>query len=271
MSMSGVDNANALGAGVGKIPDTASKTPQQLSISTKVTTFQDVQRSLEEVKAILEQLSAKQIPSSLSDESETEGAPGSIRIIKTDLDKNLFEIKTEDGWQKPMVGQTQVTFKPIVNNIKESTPKSIDELEAADTTTGDKVAEKTIFDEKADKFIAPRADYDSGWIDVDANGTTGSGGTLTHNLGVFPKLATAWFVPDADYNSGDPAQVFLLNLDVGMRHQDNWAGVSTLWTKTTMNYWLYTRAYITYGAYNVPMANGWDKFEEGYMRIFLWK
>ena len=57
--MSGVDNANALGAGAGKIPDTASKVPQQLSISTKVTTFQDVQRSLEEVKAILEQYHPK--------------------------------------------------------------------------------------------------------------------------------------------------------------------------------------------------------------------
>ena len=39
MSVNGTNNANTLGAGAGKIPDTASKPPQQLSISTKVSTF----------------------------------------------------------------------------------------------------------------------------------------------------------------------------------------------------------------------------------------
>jgi len=238
-----------------------------LRISSKISSFDDVQKALQEVEEALNDLTISVSNKAETEVSDEEGKTGDIQITQNKDKSYTFEIRTEEGWKTPVIGDSAVKFKS--KPAFKDQDKSIDEIETNDTTTGDKLAEQTIYDEKAGKFIAPRADYDSGWIDV-SSGSAG-GGTLTHNLGVYPKLATAWFVPDADYNSGDPTQLFLLNLDVGMRHQDSWTGVSTLWTKTTMQYWLYTKIYTTYGVYNDPMANGWDKFEDGYMRVFLWK
>ena len=41
-------------------------------------------------------------------EDETEGLTGSIRVIKNSDNVNLFEIKTDDGWKKPMLGESQI-------------------------------------------------------------------------------------------------------------------------------------------------------------------
>ena len=271
MSNEAQNNANATGAGSGKIPDTASKTPQVVSLNTKVMSFQDVQRSLEEVKSLIEQLNAKQIPSSLSDESETEGAPGSIRIIKTDTGNNLFEIKTELGWQKPMVGQTQVTFKPIESNVKETTPKSIDELEAADATTGDKIAEKTIFDEKADKFVMARPDYTSGWVAIDA--TSSNGGTLVHDLGVIPSFGIMHKCRTSAYNNGDPNEVQIEPV-LGCMFNTSWAayyGPNIHFTKTNAEWWVHNNGYgfVNYGS--ITKADSGTVSESGYFKLLLWK
>tara|TARA_R100000315_G_scaffold62283_2_gene43093 strand:- start:4100 stop:4858 length:759 start_codon:yes stop_codon:yes gene_type:complete len=247
------------------------------SISTNVKTFTDCQRALEELKKKIDEIELKQNPKATGQESDSDEPVGSTRVLQNSEEESLFEIKTEQGWKRPMVGLTPVIFKTPESASKTKTKETIDKVVSKDESTGDNRAKQTIIDESTGEFSVsqltgiPRPDYDSGWIDVDANGTTGSGGTLTHNLGEYPQLAQAWFVPDADYNSGDPAKIFLLSLNVGMRHQDNWAGVSAMFTKNTMQYWLYKYVYIVYGVYNDPMANGWDKFEEGYMRVFLWK
>ena len=128
------------------------------SISTNVQTFTDVQRALEELRNKIDDLESNQNPQPTGDESEADGEIGSIRVIKNSDKENIFEIKTDDGWKKPMVGNTPVSFKRLEEVSKTTTKKSIDELEATDTTTGDKVAEKTIYDEKADKFVIARHD-----------------------------------------------------------------------------------------------------------------
>ena len=61
-------------------------------------------------------------------------------------------------------------------NIKVPEKKSIDEIETEDTNTDSDIAKKTLYDEKAEKFILPRPDYDSGWT---LDGTS----ALTHSLG----------------------------------------------------------------------------------------
>jgi len=241
----------------------------KVRITSKVTTFTDVSKSLQDIEKILNSLIDTNTSEAEKELLETEGSTGDIQVTQNTDKSYSFEVKTEDGWKTPVIGDSAIKFKDKPASISKQQVKSIDEIEVDDASTGDSQANLTTFDEKANKFILARPDYDSGWVDIDSNPS--GGGTLTHNLGVYPRLATAWFAPDADYNSGDPTQLFLLNLDVGMRHQDSWTGVSTLWTKTTMQYWLHTKIYTTYGVYNDPMANGWDKFEDGYMRVFLWK
>tara|TARA_R100000995_G_scaffold84324_1_gene62649 strand:+ start:1377 stop:2186 length:810 start_codon:yes stop_codon:yes gene_type:complete len=186
-----------LGPTTNKQPSGNQKAEQAVSIQTKVNTFTEVQRSLEEIKNVLNTLSAKQIPDGVTDESETEGTPGSIRIVKNDLNQSLFEIKTEDGWKKPMVGKTAITFETIENNQKPIKAESIDEIEANDATTGDNKANNTIYDEKASKFILPRPDFSSSWYRVDyASFNDGSPRfMIEHGLGVLPTFFITWFAP----------------------------------------------------------------------------
>jgi hypothetical protein len=144
------------------------------SVNTNVKDFSSVQRALDAIKTELDKLKKRVEVNPEANESEAEGEVGSIRIIKNSLKENLFEIKTNDGWQKPVVGETLVKFTRLDSNIKISQKKSIDEIAIEDTTTGSSKANKIIFDEKADKFILPRADYDSGW-------TADGGGSVSHN------------------------------------------------------------------------------------------
>ena len=149
------------------------------SINTNVKEFSDVQRALETVKSELDKLKEKSevIPEEVED--ETAGQVGSIRIIKNSDTESLFEIKDDEGWKKPMMGESQITLKKLTSNIKVVEKKSIDEIETEDTNTNSEIAKKTLYDEKAGKFVLPRADYDSGWVE-DAGADAAI--TLEHNL-----------------------------------------------------------------------------------------
>ena len=239
---------------------------EKVKVLSSVSSFTEVQKSLQEVEKALNQLIDSTSTKAETEVTDTEGETGDIQITQNADKTYTFEIRTEEGWKTPVIGDSAVKFKDKPAAKAKEQKKSIDEIEVDDASTSAKVAEKTIFDEKADKFIAPRADYDSGWIDVDDDETIH---TLTHNLGVFPKLWSCWYVPDADYNSGDPSQIFLHNMDVGMRGQDSWAGMSAYFTKTEMKYRYYDKVHVVYGV--VSDSNAWTKMEDGYIRVFLWK
>ena len=136
---------------------------EKTSINTTVKDFNDVQRALEAVKTELDLVKEKLNPAS-EDEEDISAAPGSIRIIKNTEEENLFEISTEDGWKKPVMGESPITLKNLVANTRAPEKKSIDEIETEDSNKDKDTAKKTLYDEKAGKFILPRADYDSGWL-----------------------------------------------------------------------------------------------------------
>ena len=148
---------------------------EKTSINTNVKELSDVQRSLESIKNELDKLKEKLevTPEEVAD--ETVGQVGSIRIIKNSDTESLFEIKDNEGWKKPMMGESQITLRKLTTNIKVPEKKSIDEIETEDTNTDSDIAKKTLYDEKAEKFILPRPDYDSGWT---LDGTS----ALTHSL-----------------------------------------------------------------------------------------
>ena len=149
---------------------------EKTSINTNVKELSDVQRSLESIKNELDKLKEKLEVTPEEVEDETVGQVGPIRIIKNSDTESLFEIKDNEGWKKPMMGESQITLRKLTTNIKVPEKKSIDEIETEDTNTDSDIAKKTLYDEKAEKFILPRPDYDSGWT---LDGTS----ALTHSLG----------------------------------------------------------------------------------------
>ena len=163
---------------------------EKTAINTSVKDFNDVQRALEAVKTELDLVKDKLNPVS-EDEEDASGIPGEIRIVKNTGEESLLEIKTKDGWKKPMIGESRIILKNLTSNTRMPEKKSIDELEIEDSNTDSEIAKKTIYDEKADEFSVkhltaaqtgglPRPDYDSGWTE-DASGE-GSPVELAHNL-----------------------------------------------------------------------------------------
>ena len=145
------------------------------SINTNVKDFQSVQRSLEAIRKELDDLKDRLDIKSSGNENETAGSTGSFRIIKEDSENKVLEIKTEEGWNKLYVGGSSISLNELKNKSKSKNKKGIDQLESEDSLTDGDKAKKTIFDEEANKFVMPRADYISDWTAV---GTT----ALTHNL-----------------------------------------------------------------------------------------
>tara|TARA_R110002020_G_scaffold82163_3_gene203414 strand:+ start:5066 stop:5791 length:726 start_codon:yes stop_codon:yes gene_type:complete len=221
-------------------------------ISSNITTFADVTKSLQEIEKVLNELKASVSTEAEGEVTDAEGKTGDIRITQNKDKSYTFEIRTEEGWKTPVIGDSAIKFKNKPSSDSKEQKKSIDEIEADDTLTSAKVAEKTIYDEKADKFIMPRADYDSGWVTWDfSEYTVGADNplTLTHDLGVFPSDVKVFFAPgqatnnvtwitpmpsylDSGWNHGliykiTTTQILLLNGDVQTLVSSDFASTST--------------------------------------------
>lgn len=167
-----------------------------LRISSKISSFDDVQKALQEVEEALNNLTTSVSNKAETEISDEEGKTGDIQITQNKDKSYTFEIRTEEGWKTPVIGDSAVKFKSKPA-FKEQ-DKSIDEIETNDTTTGDKLAKQTIYDEKADKFIMARADYDSGWQTWDLSEHNQSGEEplkIEHGLGVLPTMIIGYFAP----------------------------------------------------------------------------
>ena len=146
-----------------------------VKLLTSITSFQDVQRSLQEIEKVLNELQKSTNPAPEIEMKETDGKPGDLRVT-TNTDKtNSLEVKTSDGWKIATVQKQRVTFIDKEAAIVQVKKQTIDEIEAEDTSKGTSIANKTVYDEKAGKFVLPRPDYTSSW-------TPWNSVTLTHTL-----------------------------------------------------------------------------------------
>lgn len=152
-------------------------------ITTKITSFTDVQKSLQEIEKVLNELTQSVNSSAETEVSDKDGKTGDIKTQRNADGTYSFEVKTDEGWKVPALGDSLIKFKDKLNTIRQTTPKSIEELDESDASTGDSTANLTTFDEKNNKFILPRPDYDSGFVTVPDQAVSG-----THNLGVQPSL-----------------------------------------------------------------------------------
>ena len=176
-----------------------------LSLVKGVKDFQGVQKALQEIEDSINGLSESTNVASEGEVTDIEGKTGDIRITQNEDKDYIFEVRAEDGWKTPVIGDTAVKFKEKPSSSAAEKKESIDEIESKDASTDDKAAEKTIFDEKAGKFVIARPDYRSDWIRVvyasfTYNSGTNTPLTFTHNLEVLPSLVVFQFAPD-EYNS----------------------------------------------------------------------
>ena len=151
----------------------------KLKISTKITTIEEAAKALQSVEKSFNKLLEKVNSPAEKELKETEGETGDIQVAQN-LDKSYtFLVKTEDGWKTPVIGDSAIKFKDKPSTLSAEKKETIDEIESKDSSTGDTKAKKTIYDEKNDKFVLPRPDYDSGWTE---DASTDAAITLEHNL-----------------------------------------------------------------------------------------
>jgi len=240
----------------------------KVKILSTVTTFDDVQKTFQDIEKILNGLIDSTVTEAETEVTDTEGETGTTQITRNADKTYTFEIRTEDGWKTPVIGDSAITFKDKPAAAAKDQKKSIDEIEADDIATTAKVAEKTIFDEKADKFVIARPDYNSGWIDVTNDDTKH---TLTHNLGSYPTLFLAWFTSDAAYNAGDPTVIYPMVFGMIRHGGSNWSGVEFKFTKTEIEYTCDASHHVHTNYRLDSGGNSWTDFNDGYMKLMLWK
>ena len=238
----------------------------KVSLSSRVQSFEEVNRELTKVNDTLNALLEKTTQTSEVDTTEgTEGNPGDIKTILNSDKTYSFSIRTEDGWKTPFLENREIIFKsknPSAGEIK----KSIDEIESKSTNE----AKKTIFDEKADKFIMPRADFDSGWQTWTRTSHDGSGDTplkIEHGLEVLPTMIIGYFAPG---QSADGVTFFTpIKNDRGYGY-DNGIG---LFVDNTRVYF-YGGDANSLVAIPTPSATsncGGQVWDDGCVRVLVWK
>ena len=163
----------------------------------KINDLSDVESILQEVALKINEIESKLITPEDVTSSDKDAVPGMVKITKKEDKSHGFEIMTTEGWKTPFAKDVPVTFESQKTEFKKVVKKSIDEIEADDLETGNSIANLTSFDEKANKFILPRPDYDSGWFffDWSASNIDDVPYSINHNLGVFPRVIKVYYAP----------------------------------------------------------------------------
>ena len=228
----------------------------KLKVNTKVNSMQDVQKSLIEIEKNFNVLLSRINSPAETQLPETKGNTGDIQITENPDKSFSFEVKTKTGWKTPVIGNSAVKFKdkPKVKDV----PKSIDEIETNDTSTGAANAKKTIYDEKNDKFVMPRPDYESDWTNVDHD----TNYPFTHNLGtkIF-KLVQIIFKDDSDRIFYPGFQTDEGSHDIGMYVH---AQTDDIMDVATANTYVYTYD-------NTSLGGTIERVADGYIKLLLWK
>ena len=137
----------------------------------RIRNFNDVEKSLQEIEKRLNEFSESMNPSAESEVSDKDGKTGDIKTTRNTDGSYNFEIRTEDGWRTPVIpgGQSPIKYIEKPSNVKKPVVKSLEDIITEDLEVGKTTLNKVAFDEKNDKFIMPRPDYDSDWFDMQVN------------------------------------------------------------------------------------------------------
>ena len=172
---------------------------EQINLVKNIKDFMGVQKALQDIEKIVNNLIKSTNTSSEGDVSDLEGKTGDIRITQNEDKDYIFEVRTEEGWKTPVIGNSAIKFKDKPSDTAKNQKKSIDEIEAEDNSSGDSIANLTTFDEKSNKFVLARPDYNSGWIWYDWSEHNWSGShpawKFAHTLESLPTLVSIQVAP----------------------------------------------------------------------------
>lgn len=200
----------------------------KVKIVTKIASFDDVQKSLQEVENKLNSLIKSVNDVSEKETSETKGKSGDINITRNADGTYGLETCTNEGWKKMYVSN-KTTTEGISEVYLGDKPKIATKLSTTESFTSSVDS----------RYLPSTPDYDSGWVTWDfSEYTVGADNplTLTHSLGALPTAVTVLFAPgqatgsvtwwsplpsylDSGYNHGiiykvTSTQILLLNGDV---------------------------------------------------------
>jgi hypothetical protein len=224
----------------------------KLSIPNKMQSIEEVHKALKEIEMFVNNLS-----SSVATEAETEisditGKTGDIQITQNADKSYTFEVRTEEGWKTPVIGETSVKFKDKPSDRSKPNNESIESIATEDESTGGSRANLNIFDEQNNKFVLPRPDYDSGWVENGGDRTHG-----THTLNTIPSLVQIYWSNDEGVN------VHTLTYTISGSGNELWL-TSTTWSiQGNTNYGYYRET--TSGTSFTAIAN------QGHFKVLLWK
>ena len=238
-----------------------------IKLQTKITSLQDVEKSLREIEKVFNDLTKSVNSKAESEITDKEGKTGDLQVTMNEDKSYTFEFKTETGWKTPIFQENVITFKDKPAQINQP-KKSIDELEADDTNTGDSKAKKTIFDEKASKFILPRPDYESDWLAANRNTTV----TVSHglNLSTTPTLIQVYIS-----NTANPVvRTDFIASNYGVLNA-NWGYMVKVKDKDTILVFIGDDGGLYYPGDNYFGAGGVGEnvaeFANGYVKLKIWK
>ena len=238
-------------------------------VSNRIKSFEDVQRALQELEKIINELSKDVNKEAETETSDAVGKTGDIQTTRNADGSYTIEVKTKDGWKTPVIGESAIKFKDKQSSISIPQTKSIDEIEAEDSNTGSSVANLTTFDEKSNKFILARPDYDSGWVEWDFSvRDTGNGSAtmlqLSHELGVLPSLYLVYFAPGQSPSS----ITWFTMLDGKLTHHNN-TGLATKVDDTKI-YLVAGETHTFQGTAFVDPPTTVN-YQDGSVKVLMWK
>jgi hypothetical protein len=115
-------------------------------VPTKIQTFEEVQRALQDMETSLNELSTSVNTGAEGEITDKDGKTGDIRVTQNADKTYSFELRTDEGWKFPSVGGSPVQF----------TGKK------GEKARPDAVVDK-YKDELGNPTTFPAPDYDSGW------------------------------------------------------------------------------------------------------------
>ena len=113
---------------------------EKVKVLSSVSSFPEVQKSLQEVEKALNQLIDSTSTKAETEVTDTEGETGDIQITQNADKTYTFEVRTEDGWKNPVLGDSIIHFKSKEKTNAKNTKKSIEQIETEDTASGNNLA-----------------------------------------------------------------------------------------------------------------------------------
>ena len=247
---------------------------KQSKVLTRVSTFEDVQKSLQNIETQLNSLFNSVNTLSEKDTTESKGESGDINVTRNSDGTYGLETCTNEGWKKMFVSNA-------------STSEGISEV-----YLGDKprvitpISTEPLLDAR---YLPITPDYESDWtfLDESIHHYNSPGITIEHNLGSIPKLVTMYARGMNTNNACFTAAEYTAGTDIAnttSHYHDVKAGIGysldhgITYQLTSTEIRIHTGesswTRISHEPEDATMASsdgGYDDIFEGKIKVLLWK